>query len=147
NQSYNALQVTAQKRLSHGLLFSSSYTYSKCMTNNLGYYGQGGQAGQGNYYYQNIYNAAAEWGPCDYDATHNSVTHVVYTLPLGRGQAFGKNMNKVLDGVIGGWEVAGILSLHTGFPITIAATDVSGTQSRGARADCIAPGTVFGEQN
>ncbi len=147
NQDYDALQVVVQKRMSNGLQFSAAYTYSKCMTNNLGYYGQAGQSGQGNYYYQNIYNAAAEWGPCDYDATHNFVSNVVYSLPFGRGQAFGKNMNKIVDGFVGGWEVAGILSLHSGFPMTISATDVSGTQSRGARADCIAPGTVFGQQS
>jgi hypothetical protein len=62
NQSYNALQALMQKRLSVGLQYSVAYTYSKCMTNNLGYYGQGGRSGQSNYYYQNIYNAAAEWG-------------------------------------------------------------------------------------
>lgn len=146
NQDYDALQVSFQKRLSGGLEFALNYTYSKCMTNNLGYYGQAGQSGQSNYYYQNIYDAAAEWGPCDYDATHNFVGYFVYDLPLGRNRAFGKNMNKALDGVIGGWEVGGILSLHTGFPLTVTASDASNTLSRGARADCIAPGVVYGEQ-
>jgi carboxypeptidase family protein len=147
NQSYNALQVLMQKRLSAGLQYSIAYTYSKCMTNNLGYYGQGGQSGQSNYYYQNIYNAAAEWGPCDYDATHNFVANAIYDLPVGRGRAFGKDMNKMADAVIGGWQASGILSLHTGFPLTVTAADASGTGSRGARADCIAAADVFGEQN
>ncbi|HTX39262.1 MAG TPA: carboxypeptidase regulatory-like domain-containing protein [Bryobacteraceae bacterium] len=147
NQSYNALQALMQKRLSAGLQYSLAYTYSKCMTNNLGYYGQGGQSGQSNYYYQNIYDAAAEWGPCDYDATHNFVANAIYDLPLGRGRAFGRNMNKVADAFIGGWQTSGILSLHTGFPLTITAADASGTGSRGARADCIAPPDVFGEQD
>ncbi|MGH9664094.1 MAG: carboxypeptidase regulatory-like domain-containing protein [Bryobacteraceae bacterium] len=147
NQSYQALQVSFQKRLSSGLQYTLNYTYSKCMTNNLGYYGQGGQSGQGNYYYQNIYNAAAEWGPCDYDATHNFVGDVIYSLPFGRDRTFGKNMNRVADAVIGGWQVGGILSLHTGFPLTISASDASGTLSRGARANCIASGNVFGLQD
>ncbi len=147
NQSYNALQISAQKRMSAGLQFTANYTWSKCMTNNLGYYGQGGQAGQGNYYYQNIYNAAAEWGPCDYDATHNFVGNAIYSLPFGRGQKFGKNMNRAVDAVVGGWQASGILSLHTGFPLTISATDVSGTGSRGARANCVAPAVVYGTQN
>jgi hypothetical protein len=147
NQSYNALQMLLQKRLSSGLQYSVAYTYSKCMTNNLGYYGQGGQSGQSNWYYQNIYDAAAEWGPCDYDATHNFVANTVYELPFGRDRAFGKNMSKALDAVAGGWQVGGILSLHTGFPLTVSASDASNTLSRGARADCIAPAQVFGEQN
>ena len=147
NADYNALQALYQKRLSSGLQYSIAYTYSKCMTNNLGYYGQGGQSGQSNWYYQNIYDAAAEWGPCDYDAAHNFVANAVYDLPLGRNRAVGKNMNKVLDAFVGGWEASGILSLHTGFPLTVTASDASGTGSRGARADCIAAADVFGEQN
>ena len=147
DQSYHALQVLVQKRLSSGLQFSAAYTFSKCMTNNLGYYGQGGQAGQGNYYYQNIYDAAAEWGLCDYDATHNFVANGIYDLPFGRGRTYGKDMNKVMDAVVGGWQAGGILSLHTGFPLTVTAADASGTGSRGARADCIAPGVVNGEQD
>jgi hypothetical protein len=147
DQSYNALQALLQKRLSAGLQFSAAYTYSKCMTNNLGYYGQGGQSGQSNYYYQNIYNAAAEWGPCDYDATNNFVANAIYDLPVGRDRAFGKNLNKVADAFIGGWQASGILMLHTGFPLTITAADASGTGSRGARADCLGPSVVLGTVN
>jgi hypothetical protein len=147
NQSYHSLQLTAQKRLSEGLQFAVSYTFSKCMTNNLGYYGQGGQSAQVNWYYQNIYDAAAEWGPCDYDAASNFVANTVYSLPFGRNQKFGKNLNKAVDAVVGGWQAGGILSLHTGFPISIGGGDASGTGSRGARADCISPVNIYGTQN
>ena len=146
NQDYEALQMLAKKRLSSGLEYSVAYTYSKCMTNNMGYYGQGGQASQSNWYYQNIYDAAAEWGPCDYDATHNFVTNAVYDIPFGRGRTYGKGMNKALDAVAGGWQVAGILSLHTGFPLTVTANDASNTGSRGSRADCVSPANVLGTQ-
>ena len=147
NQDYNALQVVANKRLSAGLQFSASYTYSKCMTNSIGYYGQGGQTANASAYYQNIYDAAAEWGACGYDATHNFVGNAVYTLPFGRNQKYGKGMNKALDAVVGGWTAGGILSLHTGFPLTINGTDVSGTTARAARANCIAPAVVYGEMD
>jgi hypothetical protein len=147
DQSYNSLQLTAQQRLSAGLQFSASYTYSKCMTDNIGYYGQGGQTAQVNWYYQNIYDAAAEWGPCEYDAASNFVANAVYSLPFGRNQKFGRDMNKAVDAVVGGWHASGILSLHSGFPMTIGGGDASGTGSRGARADCVAPATIYGKQN
>ena len=147
NQDYDALQVLVRKRLGAGLEYSLAYTYSKCMTDNLGYYGQGGQSGQSNFYAQNIYNEAAEWGPCDYDAAHNFVANVVYDLPFGRNRMFGKGMNRGVDAVLGGWQAAGILSVHTGFPLTVTANDASNTGSRGSRADCIAPADVFGDQN
>jgi hypothetical protein len=147
NQDYQALQIVMQKRLRSGLQSTLAYTYSKCMTNNIGYYGQGGQSDGASNYYQNIYNAAAEWGPCSYDATHNFTGSGIYDLPFGRAHAIGGNVSKAVDAIVGGWQASGILSLHTGFPITVTAADASGTLSRGARANCISPGRVFGEQN
>jgi len=147
NQDYDALQVTFAKRISQGLQFTAWYTWSKCLTNSIGYYGQGGQADNASAYFQNIYNIRAEWGECGYDATHNFVANSVYSLPFGRGQRFGGTMNKAADLVVGGWTAGGILSLHSGFPITVNGTDVSGTTARAARANCIAPAVVYGSQD
>ena len=46
NQSYNALQATLRKRYSAGLEFQGAYTYSKGMSDAIGYYGEGGQAAE-----------------------------------------------------------------------------------------------------
>jgi hypothetical protein len=56
-------------------------------------------------------------------------------------------MNRFADAVVGGWQINGIVSLHTGFPLTISAGDASGTNSRGARADCLGPVKTFGKQD
>jgi len=56
-------------------------------------------------------------------------------------------MNPVVNAVVGDWQVNGILSLHTGFALTTSGPDASGTNSRGARPDCLSPSTVYGEQN
>jgi hypothetical protein len=46
-------------------------------------------------------------------------------------------VGKVVDAVIGGWEVSPIVSFRTGFPLPVyGAPDESGTFSRGSRADC-----------
>ncbi|MGI8961664.1 MAG: carboxypeptidase regulatory-like domain-containing protein [Bryobacteraceae bacterium] len=148
NQSYNALQAVLQKRLGNGLEYSVAYTYSKCMTDSSGYYGSwGGQATPTSPYWQNLYDKKSEWGPCYYDAEHVLTSYATYDLPIGRGRRFGKDMNKVVNAVVGGWQANAILSLHTGFPLTISADDASGTISRGSRANCIAPVHVFGRQN
>ena len=147
NQSYNSLQVVVQKRLGSGLQYSAAYTWSKCMSNAIGYYGSSGQSASQSAYWQNLYNSAAEWGPCFYDVTHNLTGDIIYDLPFGRDRTFGKNMNRFVDAIVGGWQVSAIGSFHNGFPLTITAGDNSGTGSRGARANCIAPGNVFGEQN
>jgi len=147
NQSYHALQAVMQKRLSEGLQYSLAYTYSKCMSNAIGYYGAGGQSGSQSAYWQNVYDSAAEWGPCFYDVEHVFTGDVVYDIPFGRGRRFGKNLNRAVNLVAGDWQASAIASFHGGFPLTISGPENSGTGSRGARADCLVPGTVFGTQN
>jgi hypothetical protein len=94
-----------------------------------------------------LYNKKSEWGPCFFDVTHNFSGYVTYDLPFGRNRAFGKNMNRIVDGVVGGWQVNAITSFRGGFPITINSTDQSGTKARSARANCLAGPVVFGTQN
>lgn len=139
NQRYDALQASVTKRMTHGLQLQVSYTYSKTMTNSLGYYGQGGQAASNSAYWQNLYNMPSEWGPAYFDSTHSFVTSYTYQLPVGRGKHIGNQWNPVVDGILGGWELSGIVTAHTGLAETIRGSDNSGTKSRGARANCIAP--------
>jgi hypothetical protein len=148
DQSYNALQAVLQKRLGGGLEYQVAYTYSKCMTNSSGYYGSwGGGAAPTSPYFQNLYDMKAEWGPCYYDVTHVLTSYATYDIPFGHDRKFGKDMNPVVNAILGDWQVNGILSLHGGFPMTISAGDASGTNSRGSRANCLAPAQIYGEQN
>ena len=142
NQRYDALQASLTKRMTHGLQVQLSYTYSKTMTDAIGYYGQGGgQAASNSAYFQNLYNMASEWGPSYFDDTHAFVGSYTYQLPFGSGKMYGNNWHPVTNAVLGGWELSGIVTAHTGYPITITGPDNSGTKSRGAKANCIAPVT------
>ncbi|MGH9449164.1 MAG: carboxypeptidase regulatory-like domain-containing protein [Terriglobia bacterium] len=144
DQAYDALQVSLSKHLTQGLEFQLSYAYSKTMTDNTGYYGEGGQTSTNNYYWQNVYDSAAEWGPAYFDNTHNLVFSYVYQLPYGSGKRFGSSANKIAKAVLGDWQMSGIFTDHTGFALDISGSDLSGTNSRGFRADCIAPVTYPG---
>jgi hypothetical protein len=146
-QNYNALQVSFQKRLSNGLEFQANYTWSKCLTDSIGYYGGYGQ-GAGNYYYwQNTYDAHSYYGPCYYDSPHAFNGYITYDIPFGRGRMFGKNMNKVVNAIAGDWQVNAIVTFHSGFPSTISANDASGTGSFGSLASCSGSPVVLGKQN
>ena len=105
NMSYNALQATLQRRFSSGFQGQVAYTYSKCMTDSIGYFGSGGQATPASAYWQNLYDRGAEWGPCYYDVTHLLSGSAVYQLPLGRNKRWGKNLNSFVNAVIGNWQV------------------------------------------
>jgi len=145
NQEYDALQVTLQQRLAHGLTGQFGYTWSKCMEDSSGFYGGGTLTASTSAYIQNLYNRKSEWGPCFVDLTHVVTAHLTYDLPLGRGRTFGKSMNRIADSVIGGWQLNSIVSLHGGFPITETATDASGTNARSARANCVSAPAILGE--
>lgn len=117
--SYNALQSVLRQRLSHGLEFTLNYTYSKALTNSLGNYGLNvsGYASSGAF--QNYYDNAADWGPAGYDVRHNVSGNLVYALPVGHGQQYFSNTNRVLDEVVGGWKIALAGVGYSGFPGTI----------------------------
>ncbi len=147
NQRYDALQMVLQKRLSSGLQGQVAYTYSKCMTDNGGYYGSWGstQAAPGFTYWQNLYDQKAEWGPCFFDEKHNLTAFALYELPFGKGKRFGHDMNPVANAILGNWNVSGILTLHTGFAITpFTWGDTSGTGNLlgATRLNCIAPSHI-----
>jgi Carboxypeptidase regulatory-like domain len=149
---YNALQAVFQKTQSHGLQYQVAYTFAKCMSDSTGYYGtwSGARASStASPYWQNSYDAKAEWAPCYYDETQNLTAYAVYELPLGKGKQFGSNMNKAVDAAVGGWTVSPIITLHTGFPLALYtnASDPTGTGSRGLRPNCNGTNTVFGRRN
>ncbi|MEZ5354845.1 MAG: TonB-dependent receptor [Bryobacteraceae bacterium] len=118
--NYNSLQLTARHRLSGGLELISAYTFSKTLTDNLGYYGCAAVASDGAYW-QNAYDRRANFGPACFDATHNFTVGGLYALPVGRGQKFGAGVGKALDLIVGGWNVNYFISSHSGFPVTINA--------------------------
>ena len=143
--SYNSLQAVLQKQMTHGLQYQVSYTFSKCMSDSTGYYGAWNNALSASAYWQNVYDSKSEWAPCYYDATHVLSAYAIYELPFGKGKKFGGD-NKVVDAVIGGWEVSPILTFRTGFPLPVyGAGDESGTFSRGSRADCNSLPHILGE--
>ena len=147
HQNYNALQTQMQGRLNHGLSYLLSYTWSRCMTDSQGFWGEGGQSSAPSSWWQNTYNPAGENGACYYNAKNVFTGYVIYDLPFGRGRQFGSNMNRAADAVVGGWKVNVIPTFRGGFPLTLSSnSDHSGTNSFQNRPNCIAPPHVLHKQ-
>ena len=119
NSSYNALQAVFRQRLTQGLELTANYTYSKSLTDDIGFYGVT-NIGSGQYYQQNAYDMKDEWGPAGMDTRHNISVTGVYDLPFGRGRQFGSNMSSWLDEIVGGWKLGGADVYYSGFPVTIS---------------------------
>jgi len=150
--NYNALQAVFQKRFSRGLEYQVAYTYSKCMTDNSGYYGTWGdtQGAPASPYYQNLYDPSADYAPCYFDAKHVLSSYAVYELPFGRGKKWAGNAGGVVNQIAGGWSINPIISLHTGFPLALydSGSAPNNVNSRGQRPNCGAgAGRVFGRRN
>jgi hypothetical protein len=138
NQKYNALQAHVRKRFALGLEYQLGYTFSKGMTDAQGYYGSPGQAAGTGPYTQNIYNRRAEWAPTFFDNKHNLTGSFVCALPFGHRKPIGANWARPIDMALGGWQLGGIFSAHTGFPLTVKVSgDPSATGSRSVRANVI----------
>jgi len=151
SMKYNALQAVFQKRYSQGLEYQVAYTYSKCMTDNSGYYGTWGntQGAPASPYYQNLYNPRADYAPCYFDAKHILSSYAVYEIPFGRGKKWGANASGAVNQIAGGWSINPIISVHTGFPLALydSGTAPNNVNSRGQRPNCGAgAGKVFGRQ-
>jgi hypothetical protein len=124
NSNYHSLQVKVEKHASHGLVFLSSFTWSKSLNDQP-------EICCSSPTPQNSYDLSHEYGPSDFDQRFRWVTSFDYQLPVGKGQLFG-NTSRPVDLILGGWHVGGIVTLHTGFYFTPEMSfDPSNTGSNG----------------
>jgi len=131
---YNSLQALLRHRMSGGLELIAAYTYSKALTDNLGYYGCAAVNSDGAYW-QNAYDRHANFGPACFDANHNASVGGLWTLPVGKGQKFGSGMSKVADLFFGGWTANYFVTAHSGFPVTITASTAQNNTGQSVRGN------------
>ena len=116
---YNSLQVRFEKRMNHYFSFQGNYTFSKATDNNsIGANAFVGNLNLGNP--QQLDRLHQEWSISANDATNRLVFGGIFNIPIGRGLWIGKDMNRVLDGFVGGWQLAGIYTYQTGQPLAIS---------------------------
>jgi outer membrane receptor protein involved in Fe transport len=130
--NYNSLQASFRQRLAHGLTYIANYTYSRAMTNSLGFYGAPGIQNS-SAYAENVYNIALDYGPTGQDVRNAINFNLVYDLPLGRGRKYGANMPLFVDEVVGGWKVGMTGIAYSGFPVTLQANNNSQVSSGAQR--------------
>jgi hypothetical protein len=113
---YNALQVSLNGKQQHGLTYLVSYTWSKSVDLGCtGWYGVEGCS------IQNPYNLEADKGPAATDLPQIFSTAWVYALPFGKGSSLSSG-NRVVNSLIGGWNLNGVLSLSSGTPFDVGSS-------------------------
>lgn len=108
--SYHALNVSLQKRVTHGLAFKTNYTYSKVIDMNSAILAPSGENEPADVF--SPYNLGMNRGPASYSLHHQFSTSFSYQLPFGSGASGFKNL------LIGGWQWNGIVTAQGGFPLT-----------------------------
>jgi hypothetical protein len=116
NSHYNGLQLTAMKRLGHGLQGQVNYTWSRCTdtVSNGGFL----PFSAGGILSPLPGDLARDYGPCDYDIRHNLNAQYVYQLPVKvRSHSLGYALN--------GWQISGTAFWHSGVPFSVLSTPYS----------------------
>ncbi|MGD0178582.1 MAG: carboxypeptidase regulatory-like domain-containing protein [Terriglobales bacterium] len=136
NSHYNGLQLTAMKRLSHGLQGQINYTWSRCMdtVSNGGFL----QFSAGGILSPLPGELARDYGPCDYDIRDNLNGQFVYELPI-------KVRNDALAHALNGWQISGTMFWHSGVPFSVLSTPYSANgngivQGSGPQFASVVPG-------
>ena len=104
NSNYNSLQAMLEKRFSHGLQAQVAYTFSKSFDQASSFEGE-----------LNPLDFHRSYSLSQFDARHRLVLSYFWQLPIPKYSGFA---GKVLNG----WDLSGIYTYQTGFPIRITSS-------------------------
>jgi hypothetical protein len=140
---YNGLQLSAMKRIGHGLMGQINYSWSRCMdtVSNGGFL----QFSAGGILSPLPGDLARDYGPCDYDIRNNLNAQYVYELPI-------KVRNRSLGHVLNGWQVSGTVLWHSGIPFSVLSAPYSANgngivNGSGPQFASVVPGVPLYEHN
>src|SRR5947209_9475398 len=126
---YNAFQASLNRRFSRGFNLLASYT----LAHNLG--NADGNVGAA---IQDAHHPEREFGPVLPDLRHRFVVSYIYEFPIGRGRHFHSGIGSIADGIIGGWQIGGIISAQSSEAFTAGMSgDLSNTGSGSYRPEQI----------
>ena len=118
--NYHGLQMSANRRMTNGLQYGVSYTWSKSLGVSNADFG-----GLSYYFPARQYN----YGPLGFDIRHMMVINYNYEIPnLGR-----KFNNAILGVITDNWQISGITTFMTGTPFTPSFSTSDGQDITGSQ--------------
>jgi hypothetical protein len=116
SSEYNALQIQVQRRLGGGVAFGANYTLAKSV-DDVSNDTRG--AGTELVVPSDPHRLELDHGRSDFDVRHTVRGHAIWDLPFGRGQRFLSTASGLVNGLVSGWQINGILDASSGFPFTV----------------------------
>ncbi|HLE62850.1 MAG TPA: TonB-dependent receptor, partial [Pyrinomonadaceae bacterium] len=111
---YNGLAAQLQKRFSDGYTAQIAYTFSRSIDTDSEPFGGGAGELQGT---MEVSNIRLDRGLSAFDTTHRLAVNFIYEVP------FLRERKDLAGSLLGGWQIGGILSMQSGFPLTVITTE------------------------
>ncbi len=113
SSDYHGATVTLRHRFKSDLAFDLNYTFAKSFDDGSVLEAQDPR---GNFI-RNPLDLKLARAVSNFDVRHNFNANWLAALPFGRDKWLFGNVNRALDAIIGGWQLTGIVRLHSGLPI------------------------------
>jgi hypothetical protein len=119
NSNYHSVQVTIKKTVPYGS-FAFNYVFSRSIDNdstaeNADSFSANGTA---TGLIQNPFDLRLNRALSDFNLKHNFNGSAVLDLPFGHGKRWFADSSRIVDGLVGGWEVTSAMRWHSGFPLS-----------------------------
>ena len=115
--SYNGLLLTVSKNTSHGLHYDANYTWSHSIDNISFFANSQGDTGiGGGGLICDVVRPRECRSSSDFDVRQYFTADATYELPFGKNKMFLGGSSDLMNEIIGGWSVSGVVDTHTGFP-------------------------------
>jgi hypothetical protein len=141
---YRAFQVFAKRQFGSNGVLTGSYTLAnlegtadvlspwlEANSRNVG----GGQGVQDNTNIKGNSTNPGEYSQSSFNARNRLVVNYVYPMPFGHGQHFLSDANKVVNALVGNWQVNGITTFMSGFPLAMVDQNPNSLQSLYAKGN------------
>ena len=134
NSDYHAATFSIRERLGESFTMDLNYTLAHSMDDASGLQTSGNY---GTSFVLNPIRQRDNYANSDFDVRHTFNANAVWQIPVGRGRWLLSDSNRVVNTILGGWQLAGIYRWNSGLPIwspydTVWATNWE-VQSSGVR--------------
>jgi len=136
-QKSNSIDVMVDRKFAQGVQFQVAYTYSRNMTDSVTRDSNGNlAAGNGESgTVSNPYDRHYDWGNNTLIPRQRFVPTVLWDIPYGKGQKWGSGSSRLVDGVLGGWELSALVAIQSGTYFTPRYDGTSWLQVRNSNGD------------
>ncbi len=113
--NYNSFQFRLEKRASHGLYLLNAFTWGRIFDISSGHL----ETSNGDNSRVNYANPSQDYGPGGYDQPLADTLSIVYDLPYGHGRRWGADSGRLMNTIVGGWQLTLINTMTSGLPVNV----------------------------